>query len=103
MLLVTASLLSVFGFLTWIAGSVLDYHGVAAVGAVVIVGVGAAAMTDGIQRHAGAVETNVSANETQISHEYEPIDTPNQFPLGVIVMLVGSLMAFRSLASIGED
>lgn len=103
MLLVTASLLSVLGFLTWIAGSVLDYHGVASVGAVVIVGVGAAAMTDGIERQVGAVETNVSANETRISNEYEPIDTPSQFPLGVIVLLLGSLMAFRSLAAIGED
>ena len=49
MLLTTAAFLSILGFLAWVLGHVYSYQGIATLGAVLMVGVGAAVMVGGLE------------------------------------------------------
>lgn len=97
MLLIAAAFLTALGFTAWITGTMLDYHGLGMVGAAILVGVGAMTMVDGLETKTGQVETQVSSNQTEIAHTYEPVDTLATFPLGVMVTLVGGIAGIRSL------
>lgn len=98
MILTVAAFLSAIGFGSWIIGSIFEYHGVAFVGATIIVGVGALGMVDGYEHRAGKVEQTTADNETTVERTYEPVETPlANFEPGVLVLLLGGVLGFRSL------
>lgn len=97
MILPVAVFLSTLGFAAWIIGAVIDDPGLAVIGGVLVVGVGAMITTGSLEYRSGETETNVSANETQISYEYASADTPERLPLGALVMLLGALFTFHGL------
>lgn len=97
MILTTAVFLTALGFGAWILGTVWGYQGIAAIGAILIVGVGAAAMIYGLETRTGEVETQTDANTTAIDYQYEPIGTTQSFPLGMLVTLLGGAMTGRTL------
>lgn len=97
MLLTIAAVLTVFGLLLFAAGEVFGYQAVAVIGAVVILGVGGSIVTGGLEHRTGQVETQISANETVVDYQTEPVQTQSQFPLGVLVMLAGGVAALRAL------
>lgn len=97
--------LSGFGFAGWILGALFDQRGAAAVGAVVIVGVGVMVIGTGLEYHSGTTEEleHATVNNTTIvdnsttTKEYSPVPLPQQFGLGFIVVLLGSSGLFRAL------
>lgn len=98
MLLTVASLLTAFGFATWIVGSIFEYHGLAFAGAAIIVGAGAWIMVTGLEVEAGTTAMNVSANETATKTQYEAVQSPfSNFSVGAMVLLVGAVGGLRSL------
>lgn len=102
MILSVAAFLTALGFFGWIAGTVFEYQGIAFIGATIVLGVGAMMMVDGLETKTGQVETNVSANQTEIEHTYTPVDTLSTFPLGALVTLFGGVTGMRSLAMLSE-
>jgi hypothetical protein len=118
MLLTTAAFLSILGFTAWVLGHVYSYQGIATLGAVLMVGVGAAVMVGGLETPAGEerVETtdvntteltnadgnvtNVTASETttaEVTTVYEPIGTTSSFPTGLVLTLLGGVMTLRAV------
>ena len=118
MLLTTAAFLSILGFLAWVLGHVYSYQGIATLGAVLVVGVGAAVMVGGLETPVGEerVETtevnttelttsdgnvtNVTGAETttaEVTTVYEPIGTTSSFPTGLVLTLLGGVMTLRAV------
>lgn len=97
MLLVSALALSAFGLLVWVAGLQMSFKGIGAVGAALVVGVGASVLLDGLQRRAGTIEHAVNSSTTTISVQTEPVTLISSFDAGVVWMLLGSLFLFHAL------
>jgi hypothetical protein len=98
MLLTVSAFLCLIGFVAWTLGIVLEFQGVAAIGAVLVVGVGAAAMVDGLEVRDGQTEsTNSTTNTTTISPDYQEVETMGSFPLGALFTLLGGVMVLRSM------
>ena len=97
MLLTTAAFLSILGFLAWVLGHVYSYQGIATLGAVLMVGVGAAVMVGGLETAAGEERVQIDANTTAVTTTYEPIGTTSSFPTGLVVTLLGGVMTLRAV------
>jgi len=120
-ILSTAAFLSALGFVTFLVGHLYSYQGIATIGAVLIVGLGAGVMVGGLEVESGqqrvemantttdGERVDVTANTTNISSvsqtdatvvvetTYEPIGTTSSFPLGVVLTLLGGVMTMRTL------
>lgn len=103
MLLQVAAFLTALGFVTWIAGTLLGYHGIGMIGAALLVGVGAMTMTDGLETRTGEVETNTSANTTETTFVTDPVETRQTFPLGVLLTFLGGAVGVRSLEELSNQ
>lgn len=101
MILTTAGFLTTLGFIAWILGTLFDKTGIAVIGGVLVVGVGAMGMTDGYEQKVGETQIENSANETEIRYDYAPVETPTHLPLGVLVMLLGALLTLQSINDAG--
>jgi hypothetical protein len=106
--LLPASVLVLFGFALFAAGYVADSPGIAVVGGVIVVGVGAAiTVGGGVYEQTGEREviTNESANRTVVetSAQYKPVDLPINLPLGFLTMIGGALLSFQPLAEEAEN
>jgi len=96
-LLISAAFLCALGFTSWALGTVFQYRGIAVLGAVLIVGVGASAAVDGLQHQVGKTQEQVAYDTTDVSYQYDDIQTPDHFPLGPVIMLLGSVALFQSI------
>lgn len=96
MILTVGAALTLFGFLAFIVGSVLDMQGVATIGGVIVFGVGLMA-SDGIQHKAGETKVQVDESTTRVEPVYRPIDTPQNLSLSLLVMLAGGAMTLRAI------
>lgn len=101
MILTTAALLTAFGFVAWISGLVLDYPGIAVIGGVLVVGVGAMVMESGLEYRDGEVRNNTSADTVEITHTYEKVPTPQHLSMGVLTLLLGGVMSLQSINRFG--
>jgi hypothetical protein len=119
MLLLSYAVLSLVGFGFFVLGAWLDYLGVAAVGAVLFIGVGGAVAVDDLETQTGVdVERNVTTvpvnqngtivNETVVdavnrTRQYETVAPLREFgdsgpfALGAIQMLAGAVLFSRRL------
>jgi len=113
MILTTAAFLSILGLIAWVLGHVYSYQGIAALGAVLMVGVGGAVMVGGLETPAGEehveisnsttnltaadTETTNTTTTTQVRTVYEPIGTTSSFPTGLVLTLLGGVMTMRAL------
>ena len=88
---------SALGLGLWVLGYLLDYTGIAVIGAAVFLGAGASVVLGGLEYQTGEVHTETSANETVVEQQYESVNTPTQLPLGILTMLTGSLLVVRVL------
>jgi len=100
MILTTAAFLTLLGMSTWTLGHIFDYQGIATLGAVLMVGVGAATMIDGLETETGEERVQVD-NTTTVEAIYEPIGTSSSFPTGLVLTLLGGVMTMRSLEGSG--
>jgi len=85
---------------TWTLGHIFGYQGIATLGAVLMVGVGAAAMIDGLETQTGEERVEVD-NTTTVEAIHEPIGTSSSFPTGLVLTLLGGVMTMRSLEGSG--
>lgn len=103
MILTTSVFLTGLGMAAWIAGFVLDMPGVAAIGGVLVVGVGAMVMVDGLQHRDGKTETvNDTTNTTTVQYDYKQVNTLSSFPLGAMLTLMGGVQVLRSMDNTTE-
>jgi len=89
--------LSAIGFVAFVIGNVLDWTGVAVIGAVLVLGVGAAVTTQGLSYPAGERVEQISNNTTERVTTYQQADFPQRLSVGFIVMLLGGTMVIRQL------
>lgn len=97
MILQTAAFLSILGTGMWLIGQLQGYQGIATIGAVLMVGVGAAAMVDGLQVPSGEIETTIDDDTTEVETQYEDVGTTTSFPLGMLLTLLGGVMTGRAV------
>jgi len=96
-ILSTAAFLSALGFVAFLVGHVYGYQGIATIGAVLVVGLGAGVMVGGLDVAAGEERVEVNSTTTEIETVYDPIGTTSSFPLGLVLTLLGGVMTMRTL------
>jgi len=96
MLLATALALSLFGLVVWAAGLQFGYTGVAVLGAVLVVGVGASVLGTGLQQRAGTVEQSPNSTTTVISVQTAPVTFVSSFNAGLIWTLLGGVLTLQA-------
>lgn len=97
MILTTAAFLTTVGLVAFVLGHSYGYQGIAVIGAILIVGVGAGAMVDGIETQTGERQIDVDNSTTEVERVYEPIGVSTSFPVGLVVLLLGGAMAGQAL------
>lgn len=97
MLITTAAFLSILGLVAWVLGHVYAYQGIATLGAVLMVGVGAGVMVTGLEVEAGEERVEIDSQTTEVTTVYEPIETSSSFPTGLVLTLLGGVMTMRAL------
>ena len=102
MILETFAVITALGIITFVVGYVLGLPELAFIGAVIVVGVGAAGYIDGIVVESGYMmdDTGTYSNTT---YNYEEISTVTSFPFEFVIMMMGAVMAFRSLGELSEQ
>jgi len=85
------------GLATWVLGLLFGYTEVQVIGAALVMAVGAMISMQGLEHKAGEIRTDTTANETTVEYQYEPVETPNRFPLGLITTLLGGALVIRAL------
>lgn len=97
MLWTLAGFLTALGLVLWIVGSVLDYVGIAVIGAALVLGTGAMVTDTGLEYRTGETRINETADQTSVQYEFSQTDTPQQLSLGGLWMLVGGLLMIQKL------
>lgn len=97
MIITTLALLLSLGFVAFLVGNAFGYQGIAVIGAVLIVGAGAAVTGDGVEVRTGERIESTSANTTVTEYQYETSETPVNLPFGVLMMLMGGVLALRTI------
>jgi len=120
MLLTTFVLLSAFGAGLWLIGHYFEYHGVATIGAVILIAVGgAASVTDVTVKDGEVIErdfqefnesdgtTNPVNNATRITETRravsvsESLGSVESYLLGALTMVAGALLLVQNLNEAG--
>lgn len=101
MILATAAPIFIAGLVCWLAGIAMDQPEIAVIGGVLIVGVGAAIMTDGLEYRDGRIE-EVDGSTTTVEPQYSTVPLPQNLPLGVLVTLLGGIMTITSINRFGD-
>jgi len=95
--------ITVFGIGVWAVGTAIRRPDVAAIGSIVVIGIGGSAILgEGILVEAGASQV-VQNNTTIINTTYEPLETAASFPFDIVVLFLGSIMLFQSLGEASEQ
>jgi hypothetical protein len=102
MQLPSAAFIAALGLALFILGAVRDYKGVATIGAIMVVGVGAIVTTSGLEYQTGVVVMNETANKTVRDFQYGQTSTPRNLPLGGLIMAAGGVLVLRALNDIAE-
>lgn len=69
----------------------------AALGAILVVGVGAAVLTGGLQQETGEIERSINSSTTETIPQTEPIDLLPQTPTGSVWMLLGGVLMLQAV------
>lgn len=107
MLLTLFVALNAIGFAAMVLGTVFSYQGLAALGGVIIVGAGVGVIGTGVEhaageeriREYGTVNNETVVTDVTVTTTYQEASLPEQYALGFLVTLVGSLGLFRALDS----
>lgn len=97
--LTTATFFGALGITAWLIGWVFEYQGIAVIGAVIVVGLGAGILQGGVYQQTGQtrVINNSTANTTvTVDYQYEQVGTPERLPFGALVVLLGGLGVLQS-------
>lgn len=103
MILTSAAVVAGLGFVLFIAGSALDRPEVAMFGAIIVVGIGGTGAMDGYQVKTGEVhKTDEANNTTVINNTYEDLSIHTDFPLDIVIILLGAVMLMSSAGEASE-
>lgn len=106
MIFETAVMLTSIGLVLYMAGYYFDRPELAMFGAIIIIGIGAAGVVDGYEVRTGEEReiTNVSENETVevVNHTYEDVEIHGDFPLPIVVLLLGAVMLIGAAGEASE-
>lgn len=97
MILTVAAFLSALGLVTWVLGYYLRFTGMAVIGAVLLLGVGAMVMIDGLEHSSGEIETQADDGTIERQTIYDQVDTGQSFPLGALLTILAGVLVMRSL------
>jgi len=114
MFLVTFVALLSFGFGTWILGHYFGYHGIASIGAVLIIAVGGAvALTDlrvktgeSVQNEYTVVDNETVVSNQSIQYEYTTVSVSSELggtgplSIGGLVMIIGGALMTQHLSEV---
>lgn len=90
------------GFGVWILGTAVDRPDVGLVGAILVIGIGGAAVIgDGVLIQTG-VETTDTASGEVINNTYTELDTPDPFSLELVSLFLGSLLSIKSIGDMSN-
>jgi len=101
MILTVSGFLTAVGFISWTLGYIFDLTGVAVIGGVLVFGVGAMVTADGLAYKTGETQVAGNDNVTEVTNEYETVETPTRMPLGTLVMLLGGALVLHSIDDAG--
>lgn len=116
MLLMLYAVLTTLAFGSFILGHLLGFHGVASIGAVMVMIVGADVVLNDVQMKTGeqidreyttvnntTVENSTTVNATFRTHSWtEQSLGTNALGLGIFQMLLGVLLFYQQMLAIGE-
>jgi hypothetical protein len=113
MLLATTALLVAIGFIAWFIGEFFGYKGIGAIGAVLIIGVGAAIVLTGLEYRSGVekqfayqtINNSTVVDNTTSTVQYETTDVGAAFGatflaslgIGGLLMLLGAVLLSQQL------
>lgn len=105
MLLTVFAMLAGLGVALWLLGYVQEMPGVAAIGAIIVIGAGATVVLGGLEVEAGqqvakqytTINNTTVNNATTVETQYRSVSTPQQLQLGSLVTVVGGLLFMRGL------
>lgn len=114
MLLHSFAILSAFGTGLWLLGHYFEFHGVAAIGAVIVIAIGGAATLtpltvksgEQIDRDFATINNQTVNNQTNISYTYQTvavtqsIGSLQSYLLGALTMIAGALLLVQDLNQI---
>lgn len=105
MILTLALALTALGIAGIAVGYVTDMTGVAVIGAVIIVGVGATVTVTGLQYRDGQTKTHYNnstgPDTTEVEPTYAELDTADKLPLGFLWMLFGAVPTLQFIQRAG--
>lgn len=111
MLLIPFVVFTAMGFGTWLLGHFYGYHGIAAIGAVLVIALGGAVALTDLRVRTGETVVNqyetqgneLVLNESTTSYEFETVAISEElsgvgsFSVGGLTMIVGGLLLTRHL------
>lgn len=117
MLLILWAAMSTAGLATFVLGHLLGFHGVASIGAVLVMLTGAQVLADDIQVKTGQditrsyttvgnqpVENRTVVNSTYADHSWtEQFASQNAIGIGLFELLVGVLLFYNQFVAMGEE
>lgn len=104
MILQTTALLLALGLVVFVLGHFTGNPGLAMIGAIIVIGVGATGMVDGIEVRDGQVETvNETTNETMIEYTYRPIGSVSGFPVPEVITILGAVGLISGAGRASEE
>lgn len=95
----------VLGMILFAIGFHFDRPEIAMFGALIIIGIGATAMTSGVEIKVGENTTTIEDNGTNVTvteDVHEDINVHSGFPLDIIIMLLGVVMLIGSAGAASE-
>lgn len=107
MLLTIFVALNAVGFAALVLGNVFGHQGIAAMGGVIVVGAGVGVIGTGLEYEAGeersreyaTVDNETVVTDVTVTTTFTEASLPEQYAVGLLVTLVGSLGMFRALDS----
>lgn len=106
MILTTVAVLVGIGLALFATGHHFDRPEIAMFGAIIIIGVGAGGAVDGYQVQTGEVQVteNTAENETvtTINETYDDVSVHTEFPLAIVLLLLGAVMLIGASGEASE-
>ena len=107
-LLTTAAVFAALSIILFVAGLALQRPEIAMFGAVIMIGVGGMGVAQGYQVESGEVQTETfnettNTTTTEVEMQYEDVDSIANFPLELLIVLLGAVMLMSGAGEASEE
>lgn len=102
MILKVAAFLLAVGFTAFIVGTIFGYKGVTVIGAMLVFVVGVLALSGGtgpggLEYKSGVQKVETDSNTTDVTHQYQRVETPSQLSFGFLFSLLGGALVLQGM------